>query len=853
DTRLGREVAIKVLPDAFVEDAERLARFQREAQLLASLNHPNIGGIYGLEEDGATRFLVLELIPGETLAERLARGPVPPTEALPVALQLAHALEAAHARGIVHRDLKPANIKLTPGGTVKVLDFGLAKAWDEPADSGLTHSPTLTAQMTLAGVILGTASYMSPEQARGKPADKRADIWSFGVVLFEMLAGGRVFGGETVTDILGAIVHKEPEWERLPTNLPRPVERLLRRCLEKDRTRRLQHIGDARIELEEAIERGPETAPTRGERPSKASRLAPWVIAASALVLLVLSALLDDPPLARYTIALPEDVRLGRVRQPVAISPDGSKVVYEAFDGDGWQLFERERASGRSRPIEGTSGGHQVTFSPDGNSIAFRQGGSIRKLSLHGGTPLAIVSQPGPMGIDWTDADEIVYTPDWGYGLRRISTSGGEARVVTELDPERSEGVHFAPHVLPGGEAVVFTTWESLGTGLTSIAVAELPSGDHRVLIEDATTPVYSPTGHLLFVRAGTLMAVPFDADRLEVTGQPLPIQPGVRTYTESLGAVYAISDNGTLVFQWGGVFENLGELIRVTRDGEVTPALDDRQPFAAFELSPDGRHLAVTIEGPLFQIWIYDLESGSRSRLTGQSDNGSPSWLPDGREIVFWSTGLVSEGSLGPYSIVRMAVDGRSEPVLLHDSPGDVGDPNASPRGDVVVFEESLSGLNRDLTLVDLEGDPNPRKFLSTADNEEQPAFSPDGRWIAYQSDESGRDEVYVAEYPGPGASWLVSAGGGRSPRWSLDGRELYYRWGDGLFAVSIDTGDGFRAHRPGLLFELSDVRGAYDVARDGFLMIRAIEPQSPYESRIEVVLNWPRLLEAGSTASER
>ena len=849
DTRLGREVAIKMLPDAFVEDAERLARFQREAQLLAALNHPNVGGIYGLEEEGAKRFLVLELIPGETLGERLARGALPPGEALPVALQLAHALEAAHARGIVHRDLKPANVKLTPDGAVKVLDFGLAKNWGQAAEPGLTHSPTLTGQMTQAGVILGTASYMSPEQARGQEVDKRADIWSFGAVLFEMLAGGRAFDGETVTDILGAIVHKEPEWDRLPPDLPRPVQRLLRRCLEKDRTRRLQDVGDARIEIEEAIEGGPEAAPPRTQRPSAAGRLLPWVIAGGALALLALSMLALDrgraeAPAARYSIVLPDGARLGRVRQAVAISPDGSRVVYVAREEDGLRLYERERASGRSRPIEGTSGAHQVVFSPDGKSIAFRQGGSIRRLLLEGGTPLEITSQADSMGIDWSDAGEIVFTPDWGYGLRRVSARGGETGIVTRIDAERKEGVHFAPHVLPGSRAVLFTTWESLGAGLTNVAVAPLPGGDHTVLIEDATTPVYTPTGHLLFVRGGMLMAVPFDVERLKVTGQPTPVQSGVRTYTESLGAIYDVAADGTLVLQAGGIFENLSELIWVTPRGEATLATEDRRAFAALALAPDGRHAAVTIEGALFQIWLYDLESGSRTQLTRKSDNGSPSWLPNGREIVFWSA-LAS-----PYGIFRMPVDGSAEPTLVYRTSGDVGAPSASPRDEVVVFEESVGGLNNDLTIVNLEGDPQPRPFRSTPANEERPAFSPDGLWIAYQSDESRRDEIYVARYPGPGPSWLVSSEGGRWPRWSPDGREIYYYWGDRMFAVDVDTTDGFRAQRPRLLFELAHLRSEYDVARDrdGFLMVREVEQELTDEDRIEVLLNWPRLLEVGS-----
>ncbi len=858
DTRLNREVAIKVLPEAFVEDAERLARFEREAQLLAALNHPNIGGIYGLEEADGVRFLVLELLRGDPRAERMGRGAWRGRVALPTALQIARALEAAHAQGIVHRDLEPDNVKVTPGGTsgggpsgggsVKVLDFGLAKAWDQPADSGLTHSPTLTAQMTQAGVILGTASYMSPEQARGQAVDKRTDIWAFGVVLFEMLTGGKIYSGATVTDILGAIVHKEPDWERLPPDVPEAIERLLRRCLEKDAGHRLQDIGDARIEIEECLEAG-EAAPTRGASAPAERRSSPlpWAIAIGALALAAWAFWVRGPeadlPVAtssRWSVALPEDLTLARQPGAIDLSRDGRLLALVARNDHESRLVVRDRTDGSFHELRDSRGARTPFFSPDGQAIGYWRGGALWAQPLDDSRPTRIVDSSYTVGADWSDRDEILYSPDWGTGIRRVSADGGESELVTFLDESTGESSHLWPTVLPGGEVALFLIWRAFDGGSVALGATRIGTGEHVVLVEDAIMPRYSSTGHLLFTRGDTLMAAPFDAETLALLGEPRVVTTGVRGEMSSITSAYALSEEGTLAFASGGMEAPRRQLVRVSLEGEVEPVLEDIQPFDGPAVSPDGRRVAVALEGILFQIWLYDLESAGRTQLTRESDNGQPAWTPDGSELIFWSARVT------PYGVFRLAVDGSRAPEMLYKGTGDIEDSEVSPDGRWVLFVESGGAGGFDIMQLDLTGESEPGPVVSGPGNQENPSFSPDGRWLAYESDETGTPQIYVTPFPGPGRHWLVSAERGLLPSWSPDGRQLYFVNGDWVLAVDIDTTDGFRAGRPRRLFEDGTLTGGYSVFPDGdFLMIRDLQLESPNDRLVEVVLDWPRLVD--------
>ena len=877
DLKLGREVAIKVLPADFVEDEERLARFEREAKVLASLNHPKIAAIYSLEsaeragteagpyneaeragtEAGASkgsppkvRFLVMELVEGQDLSERLAGGSIPTDEALNLAHQIAEALQAAHAQSVVHRDLKPANIKVTPGHQVKVLDFGLAKAWDAPGSSDLTRSPTLTAQMTQAGMIMGTASYMSPEQARAQDVDKRSDIWSFGVVLFEMLTGGRIFPGDTVTDILGAIVHKEPEWERLPADLPPGIHRLLRRCLEKDLDKRLQDIGDARIEIDEALAGGPETvAPEPAKTEHRRLRWLPWAVAAAAVVLASWSLLGRPAPapdiaaagqVHQMTLLLPETQTITYDGQSIAISPDGRSVAYCASSGLGNQVHVRRLESRSVVSLEGTEGCGSVFFSPDGQSIGILHGTGLFRAPLDGGTPVRI-SGGGTfaVGASWGDDDSIVMVRDWGSGLSRVEARGGEPESLTTPDAEAGEGSHLWPEVLPSSQTVLYTVWSADRGGQTSIYSLDLATRESQILLENARAPRYSKTGHLLFMRGDHLMVAAFDSDRLQVLGTPAPLATDTRLYSDTYGAVFDVSDQGTLIYQGGGRWEQKRRIAWVDRTGQIIPAVEDERDFDDPEISPDGNRIVVTVRGPVFTIWVYDLEAGTRTKLQQDGDSGGAVWLPGGNEILFWSN------MDGPYAIYRQDLAGSSSPeIITQPLGGDIDDIAASADGRFVAFESVVDG-GKGLIYVDLADGRESKSFLETPDNETGPAFSPDGRWLAFVSDESGQAEVHVAAFPGPGPNWMISSGGGILPRWSPDGRELYYIHSKQLFAVGIEPGEQLRVGRTERLFESDRLVRNYSVAKDGrFLMLERVEVEGPERHQIDIVLNWPSTL---------
>jgi eukaryotic-like serine/threonine-protein kinase len=851
DSNLKRSVAIKVLPDAFACDVERLARFQREAEVLASLNHTNIAAIYGLERADGTTALVMELVEGPTLADRIAVARIAVDEALPIARQIAEALEAAHEHGIVHRDLKPANIKLRGDGTVKVLDFGLAKAL-EPAGAtsvGVALSPTITspALMTGAGMLLGTAAYMSPEQARGKPVDKRADLWAFGCVLYEMLSGRQAFEGDEVTDVLARVIEREPDLTALPANTPAAIRRLLRRCLEKDRKRRLADAADARLEIDDALmspprDGQPDAPPAPPARRAWIERLA-WSLVGLALVAtiawLLWRPLVSTGP-TRMTIAVPPALALqgGGGDRLVAISPDGRTVAFVGTSAGSTQIYLRRADQFDAVPIRGTEGGVDPFFSPDGQWLGYIGGalpgggtipvaqGKLKKVPIGGGPPTTL-SDATNRGGSWGPDGTIVFAASPTGGLYRVSAVGGAAEPLTKLEP--TERSHRWPSFLPGGRAILFSIQPN-GASFDDalIAVRSLDTGEQRVVGQSGASPVYLPTGHIVFGRAGTVLAMPFDLRRLEVTGPPVPLLEGVAMNTATGAGQYAIAA-GSLVYVPGAGSETRRELLWVDRKGVARPVDAEKRPYADVALSPDGQRIAIAVTGQNTDLWVYEIALGALRRLTFSPDlDTSPIWTPDGRHVTF--NGIRTTRSM---EIFQMSFDGSGSEERLIDA----GALNTQARSWHPSAKWLAYDLAGDVYVLPMD-DRKPKPFLATPFVEAFPAFSPDGRWVAYQSNESGRFEVYVQPFPGPGGKWQVSTVGGVRPRWSPKGRELFFRSGGRMMAAPIEPGLTFTSGTAQVLFE-GQFAPTYDVTADGrFLMVRDEQQADPMQLRF--VLNW-------------
>jgi serine/threonine-protein kinase len=878
DTKLNRDVALKVLPEVFTRNTERMARFQREAQVLASLNHPNIAAIYGLEESGGVRALVMELVEGPTLAERIPQrgtveaGLAPPRapqgvplqidESLPIAKQIAEGLEYAHERGVIHRDLKPANVKVSPDGTVKILDLGLAKALDPqtPAPGvGAIHEsplPTISAAATREGMILGTAAYMSPEQARGKTVDRRADIWAFGVVLYEMFTGQRLFGGETVSDTLAAVITKEPDWEALPASTSPGIRQLLRRCLTKDPRSRLQAIGDARIVIEETLSGAGDVgaiheSPLPRPAPPPAWRRAlPWTLAAIlALVLLALtiSNALRPPvppkrPVTRLVVNLPPTDHLALGFTPVlAMSPDGLRLVYVAKRGGSTQLYLRSMDRFEATPIPGTEGAETPFFSPDGQSVGFFAEGKLKTVSLSGGAPLTLCSAPLGRGASWGPDDTIIFVPSINAGLFRVPAAGGTPKPLTVPDRKKGQLSHRWPEILPGGKVVLFTIWTGAGGSFDKarIGVLSLETGEQRVLVKGGAYARYVPSGHVVYARGGGLLAVPFDPKRLEVTGSPVSILEGVSINPSFGSAEFSSSAEGSLAFVSGGSSVGDRTLLWVDRRGATRPLPTPPRAYSSPRLSPDGRRLAVAISDTNPGLWVYDVARGTLTRLTESTLFPFPIWMPDGKRLTLRLTPTLN--------IYSMPADGSGAAKRLTTSENGQYPGSWSPDGHVLAFSELDPTTGWDIWVLNLDGDGKPRPFLQTPSNEAGPILSPDGHWLAYQSDESGRSEIYVRPFPGPGGKVQISTEGGAQPVWARNGRELFYRNGDKMMAATVETKPTFTAAKPKLLFEGRYEAGIYtfaqnyDVSSDGqrFLMIKASEQESA-ATQVNVVLNW-------------
>jgi len=823
DTTLDREVAIKVLPDTLAGDAERLARFEREAKLLASLNHPRIASLYGLHTTDGGRFLSMELIEGKDLADVLTAGPLPIERALRIALQIAEGLEVAHAGGVVHRDLKPGNVKLTADGDVKILDFGLAKALQGPEQSrdvDLSRSPTVTVT-TQVGVILGTAAYMSPEQSRGHETDRRTDVWALGCVLYEMLTGHGAFHARTVSDCIARVLEREPDWDALPAETPAGVRRLLRRCLDKDPRRRLHDVADARIELEDLLaDDGADAAPAPSPFPPRAT------IALGVAAGLVVGALLTawwlsgrNAPAARggngarglerFSIALPEE--MPAIPKPgtiaVAVSPDGKRIVYvglepgrsgartisgirpETGTSNRTLLYLRDVDDYEIRPIEGTADAASPFFSPDGEWIGFidMREERLKKIRVDGGIPVTLCDSPNRAGHWGTDGR--IYFSGVSDGLYAVSENGGAPEMLSVPEPERGEKTRRFPHVLPGGRGVLFTLGTTKMESYDEAAVALLDpeTGEHRVLLEGGTKPSYLPTGHILYGRAGALYAIPFDLETLEVGGAPFLMADEVVTSDGWGEAQYAVSDNGTLVYVPGGPEIYKFTVYWLDRDGRAEALPLSPRDYTQAHFSPDGKRLEITSLGANATIWVYEIERTTMQRLTTEWDHYAAIWTRAGEHVT------VARGRAGQYGLWNLAADGSGAEELLLDTEYDGGYPGTwTPDDRALVFSLAYPGTGLDILTLTLDGEPEVTPVIQTSFQESNPKLSPDGRWLAYSSDASGQTELYVQRYPEGGRRWQISADGGEAPLWSPDGRELYYWKGGRMMAVLIDTDGG-------------------------------------------------------------
>jgi eukaryotic-like serine/threonine-protein kinase len=882
DTKLGREVALKVLPDRLAQDPDRITRFTREAQLSAALNHPNIASIYGIEEAGGTLALVLEYVDGETLAERINKGPLSVAEVLRIAVQIAQALEAAHEKTVVHRDLKPANVKISSEGTVKVLDFGLAKALqDEPSSAPhLSQSPTLSIAATSAGVILGTAGYMSPEQVRGLPVDRRSDIWAFGVVLFEMLSARRVFQGQTVADTLVNVLERQPEWTQLPRKTPLVLRRLIQRCLVKEPKDRLQAIGDARTALEELIA-DPASQEVLSERITVAyplwKRVLPWAAAPVALAIgFVLRPAAAPANLAptRFEIPLPPNHLLFHgYRRGVEISPDGQRIAFisrnPANGTAPHRIYIKSLDQWDAIPVPGTENTQNLFFSPDGLWIGFEQGQQIKKVALAGGTPTVLVEKLnnpatdwGPPGIAWGKDGTIVFPHSLGTGLSIVRDSGGEAEEFTTLNREANESSHRLPHFLPDGSAVLFTVvrYTTITPDWNRAAIWAKPiKGDRKLVLENALDARYAGNGVLLFSRQGKLFAVRFDPASLSVSGTPVQVVDGVtQALYGSTGASwsglaqYSVANNGTLVYAPGSIEPPLlSSLHWADRTGKLTPvgAMPPMTRFAARVL-PDNKRVAFSELHLNKDIWIFDPVRGTQDRATFEGQNAFPIWSSDGSKMAFRSD------RTGPLRIYVATGANTREVTPLTPGPLDV--PSSwSADGKELAFTRGFSatGGNTDIYVVNIDNAGEPRALVATPASETFPEFSPDGKWLAYVSNESGRSTLYVQPYPGPGPRVTVASDPPPTePAWSKNSNELFYRSGARFLSVRYRaSASDFIPEKPTVLFDQpaiiggTSVRASYDVAPDGRFLLNLSNQDSAAErerkifpASLRLVLNW-------------
>jgi serine/threonine-protein kinase len=885
DTKLNRDVALKILPAEFAVDPDRLARFKREAQVLASLNHPHIAAIYGFEDSGETHALVLELVEGPTLADRIAKGPIPLDEALPIAKQVAEALEAAHEQGIIHRDLKPSNVKVTSDGVVKVLDFGLAKLADPAAASGqnlsVTASPTITtpAMMTGVGIILGTAAYMSPEQAKGRPADKRSDIWAFGCVLYEMLTGTRVFAGEDVSDTLAAVLRGAPDWSALPRGTPATVRTLLKGCLEKDRKARFADVAVIQFLLQNAhsVDEGEVTS---RRRPTW------WLAVAAAVLLAAVSAMIawtvagsraEPPRLTRLIMPWPASETADTITQ-FQVSPDGRRIAYVASRAgvlSSGQLVMQSFDRLDSEIVREAPLARAPFWSPDGKWIAFFQsiggvgqgssaGTELRKVPVAGGPSVVICRLRAPTGwpvaASWGSNDTIVFTAaqEGGVGpaLFRVSANGGEAVALTKTDPGRGEAGHVFPMLLPGGHAALYSiavtstpTAQGARYENAQTAIIDLDTGQHHVILPRGARATYLPTGQVVYFAAGSLMAARFDLQQKALVGEPVPVIEHVRAALA--GPEFSVATDGTLAYVAGGTTATgaARSLTWVDRKGKQDPIPAPPRAYTNPRLSPNGFQIATDTRDQNQDVWIWDVARRTLRQLTLDSANSvQPLWTPDGRRLLF-----ASNRGNGAFNIFWQAADGTGSPERLTTSTNPQFPQAITPDGKHVVLLEQSPRTGNDLMLLTLDDKPKVEPLVQTSASEANSTLSPDGHWLAHMSAESGQSEIYVRPFPDVNAGrWRVSTNGGNRPLWARNGKELFYGALDGaMMAVPVETDRGFTWGNAVKLFDWPtlDRPGfgrTYDVSADGqrFLMIKEPEESKAVSdasaSGIIIVSNW-------------
>jgi serine/threonine-protein kinase len=841
DSRLQRDVALKLVHPHLIDD-DRLERFRREARVLAALGHPNVASVYELGEADGTAFIVMELVPGETLADRLVTGPLPAPEVIRIAGQVAAALETVHDKGLIHRDLKPANIKLTPDGVVKVLDFGLAKSTGDGTNSTLL---TATAK-TREGVIAGTLGYMSPEQARGQEIDRRTDIWAFGCVVYEMVVGRPVFTRPTSADTIAAVMEHPVNWTEIPSGAPPVITRVLRRCLQRDPKQRLRDIADARLELEDVapdVEAAPAPKDRTWLRVGTAAGVLATGFALGALTISMTRTSSDVVPPGHFVVPLSSTTPLGGLDFPsAAISPDGTRIVYVASRGGQTQLFQRFLNSIDPVPIAGTTNAVDPFFSPDSQWVAFFADGQLKKVNLAGGAPITLCNAPVGLGGSWGPGDVIAFAAATGSGLSRVSAAGGTPQRLTTLDVAQGEFSHRWPEWLPDGDTVLFTVGTSGSWSDAQIVAQSITSGKRTMLVRGGTNPHFLSNGTLLYAQNGRVMRVALDASSLSITGSPVAVLENVRQSAD--GAVQlSVARSGAAVFIPGGTDASERRLVSVGRDGSITPFAAPPGAYAFPRVSPDGRSLIFAKETPTRDLWLYDVTSGATTQVTFDSGATSPTWSPDGKRVAFSST------RVGVLNLFTSAVGepDRSERLAASENQQFAG---SWTRDGALVFTEQRSAGGRDILIL-AAGDRAPRVLVASPADETSPRISPDGRWLAYVSNEGGRGEVYVTPLANPARSRRVSADGGSEPTWAPNGRELFYRQGTAMMAAAMDA-SGQVQSAPRALFDADFVRGTldtanYDVLPDGrFVMVHRSAQDT--EPTLHVLVNWLATLQAAS-----